>query len=265
MTHGTDPVLSVIIPVWNGERYLAEAITSVLDQKAAPALEVIVIDDGSEDDSSVVAEQFGPQVRCARVAHGGLAAARNSGIALARGEYLLHFDADDLLPPESIASRMAPFASPAAPDLVVGQMFSFVSPDLDCETATRYQVPPGPQRGGLSGATVVRTSFAAKVGELDIRRTHGADLDWMVRAMERGARVVEVSEVVLYRRIHGGNMSLTDGQLAVDRLATVRAALRRRSAEGRSAGLANPDSLPSPLTYLEPEDELDRQRAVEGG
>lgn len=265
MTHGTDPVLSVIIPVWNGERYLAEAITSVLDQKAAPALEVIVVDDGSEDDSSVVAERFGQQVRCARVAHGGLAAARNFGVALARGEYLLHFDADDLLPPESIASRMARFACPAAPDLVVGQMLSFVSPDLNCETAARYQVPPGPQRGGLSGATVVRTSFAAKVGELDISRTHGADLDWMARAMEHGARVVEVPELFLYRRIHGRNMSLADGQLAVDRLATLRAALRRRSAARRPAGLPDPDSLPSPVTFLEPEDELDRQRAVDGG
>ena len=100
------PALSVIIPVWNGERYLGEAIESVLAQEAAPPMELIVVDDGSEDGSTAVAERFGPTVRCARIAHSGLAAARNAGLVLARGEYLLHLDADDVLPPRSIATNV---------------------------------------------------------------------------------------------------------------------------------------------------------------
>jgi len=224
------PQLSVIIPVWNGERYLAESISSVLEQKAAPALEVIVVDDGSEDQSAAVAERFPPPVRCLRIAHGGLAAARNAGVAVAQGEYLLHLDADDLLPQASIATRMAAFEGTGAgepADIVVGQMQVFVSPELGPEAASRYRVPPGPQRGGLS-SSLIRTSFAAQVGRFDTSRRHSADMDWMLRATEHGARVVEVPTVVLRRRIHGGNLSLTPGRFERERLAIVRAALKRR-------------------------------------
>ncbi len=233
MSRGLAPVLSVIIPVWNGERYLAEAITSVLEQEGAPPLEVIVVDDGSEDRSAAVAERFGLPVRCLRVAHGGLAAARNAGWETAQGEYLLHLDADDILPTKSIASHMAEFSGPAPADLVVGQMVSFISPELDGETAARYRVPPGAQRGGLPGASVVRASFASRVGRFDMSHTHSSELDWMARALALGARVVEIPTVVLHRRIHGGNTSLTHGRFETDRLAIVRAALnRRRAAEG---------------------------------
>lgn len=224
------PRLSVIIPVWNGERYLAESISSVLEQKGAPALEVIVVDDGSEDQSAAVAERFPPPVCCLRVAHGGLAAARNAGVAVAQGEYLLHLDADDLLPQASIATRMAAFEGTGAgepADIVVGQMQVFVSPELGPEEASRYRVPPGPQRGGLS-SSLIRTSFAAQVGRFDTSRRHSADMDWMLRATEHGAGVVEVPTVVLRRRIHGGNLSLTPGRFERERLAIVRAALKRR-------------------------------------
>jgi glycosyltransferase involved in cell wall biosynthesis len=224
------PVLSVIIPVWNGERYLAEAITSVLNQVGAPALEVIVVDDGSEDGSTDVAARF--PVRCLRMAHRGLPAARNAGGEIAKGEYLLHFDSDDVLPPTSIASRMSQFHGTSAADIVVGQMVSFISPELDGETASRFRVPSEPQRGGL-GASVVRSCFASRVGLFDTARTNSADLDWMVRAMEQRPQVVELPTVVLHRRIHGRNLSLARSQFAGDRLAIIRDAMhRRREAEG---------------------------------
>lgn len=235
MSLGQAPVLSVIIPVWNGERYLAEAISSVLEQQGVPPFEVIVVDDGSEDRSAAVAGRFPPPVRCIRIAHSGLAAARNSGAEVARGEYLLHFDADDFLPPASIAARMAVLNSPesgGAADIVIGRMVSFVSPELAPETAARFRLPPGSQRCGL-GASMVRTSFAARVGQLDTSLDNGADLDWMLRATELGARVVEIPTVVLHRRIHGANMSLTRGPFERDRLAIIRAAMDRRKPAGR--------------------------------
>lgn len=228
MSRRPDPVLSVVIPVWNGERYLAQAISSVLDQVGAPPMEVIVIDDGSDDGSAAVAERFGPPVRCIRLAHSGLAAARNAGRQIAQGDFLLHFDADDLLPPASIACRMAEFTGPAPADLVVGQLVSFISPELDAETAARYPVSAGSQRGGLPGATVARASFASRVGSFDTSRRHGADLDWMARAVEHGARVVEIPTVVVHRRIHGSNNSLAGARFDRDRLGIVRTALNRR-------------------------------------
>ncbi len=71
-------------------------------------------------------------------------------------------------------------------------------------------------------------SFASRVGRFDTERNNSPDLDWMARAMEIGPHIVEMPEVLLYRRIHGNNMSLSRGQFAEDRLATLRAALNRR-------------------------------------
>lgn len=228
----SDPVLSVIIPVWNREQYLAEAITSVLEQQGVPPLEVIVVDDGSEDRSAAVAKGFGQRVRCVQKAHAGLAAARNAGVEIARGRYLLHLDSDDVLPPGSIATRLVCFAD-SGPDLVVGQMISFVSPDLDRGSAARHRVPNQSQRGGLPGASVVRVEAASRVGGFDVSRADSPDLDWMVRAVSIGLRIVEIPEVVLHRRLHGANMSLRSDGFAADRLAIVRESLNRRRA-GRS-------------------------------
>jgi glycosyltransferase involved in cell wall biosynthesis len=228
VTRGPAPVLSVIIPVWNRAQYLGEAITSVLEQDGLPDTEVIVIDDGSTDGSADVAERFAPAVRCQRIRHGGLAAARNTGVEAARGNLLLHLDSDDVLPARSIATRMAVFHSHPGTDLVVGQMLCFISPELVRQDATCYRLPSGPQRGGLPGASIVRAGFAARVGRFDTARNNSPDLDWMTRATEHDPRVVNVSSVVLHRRIHGGNMSLARDGSASDRLATLRAALARR-------------------------------------
>lgn len=224
------PVLSVLIPVFNGERYLAETIGSVLAQQNVPALEVIVVDDGSEDNSAAVAGRFPPRVRCIRVPHRGLAAARNTGWDAARGDYLLHLDADDLLPTDSIALRMAEFNGDAAADLVIGHMESFISPDLDVISASRFAASTAPRRGGLPGATVVRAAFAARVGPFDSRRRHSPDLDWMTRAMECDPRFVEIKAVVLQRRIHETNLSHARGDQDTARLAILRAVLERRRA-----------------------------------
>jgi hypothetical protein len=98
----TAPSISVITPCYNGGKYLRETIESVLAQ-TYPPLEMIVVDDGSTDDSAAIAESFGPPVRVIRQTNQGESAARNRGIAEARGDYLHFLDADDLLHPEAFA------------------------------------------------------------------------------------------------------------------------------------------------------------------
>src|SRR5438552_10684660 len=94
-THG-DRLVSVIMPVYNGERYLAAAIRSVLAQTYTAA-EVIVVDDGSTDDSAEIVHKFGTAVRYESQLHRGSPdASRNRGVELARGEYLAFLDQDDL-------------------------------------------------------------------------------------------------------------------------------------------------------------------------
>jgi glycosyltransferase involved in cell wall biosynthesis len=97
------PAISVITPCYNGAMYLRQTIESVLTQ-TYPPLEMIVVDDGSTDDSAAIAESFGPPVRVIRQRNAGTAAARDAGLALAQGEYIHFLDGDDLLQPDSFAA-----------------------------------------------------------------------------------------------------------------------------------------------------------------
>lgn len=111
------PLVSIIIPCWNAECYVGEAIESALAQ-TYPNVEVIVIDDGSTDGSLEVIKSFGDRIRWETGPNQGACAARNRGIALARGELIQFLDADDLLYPDKLA-RMAPAAVGNGPSHVI--------------------------------------------------------------------------------------------------------------------------------------------------
>ena len=96
-----NPLVSIIIPCYNTEDYISEAIDSALGQ-TYPDIEVIVIDDGSEDGSLEIIKSYGDRIRWETGPNRGACAARNRGIELARGEFIQFLDADDLLLPEKI-------------------------------------------------------------------------------------------------------------------------------------------------------------------
>jgi glycosyltransferase involved in cell wall biosynthesis len=102
----TNTTVSIITPCFNGGKYLRQTIESVLAQ-SQPSLEMIVIDDGSTDDSAAIAESFGPPVRVIRQPNQGESIARNRGIGEARGTHLLFLDADDLLHADALSTLLA--------------------------------------------------------------------------------------------------------------------------------------------------------------
>jgi glycosyltransferase involved in cell wall biosynthesis len=105
--------ISVVIPTYNYARYLPEAIDSVLAQTYAP-LEIIVVDDGSTDDTPQVLATYGEKIRIIRQDNQGVAAARNTGVAAARGEYIALLDSDDLWLPRKLELQVARFESDPA-------------------------------------------------------------------------------------------------------------------------------------------------------
>ena len=135
-----NPLISVIIPVYNGERYLVEAIESALAQSWRP-IEIILIDDGSTDGSAALARRFAPEVKYEFIDHAGAGAARNRGVALAGGDYLAFLDADDLWTKRKLESQMAVFNSPNPPDLLLGFVEHFISPDVGSPLANKIRCP----------------------------------------------------------------------------------------------------------------------------
>lgn len=100
------PLVSIIIPVYNGEKYIGECIQSVVDQ-SYPNKEIIVVDDGSTDGSRAVVEGFGEPVQYHYQQNAGSAVARNTGIDQAKGSYIAFNDGDDLWAPERLHQQVA--------------------------------------------------------------------------------------------------------------------------------------------------------------
>src|SRR5262249_3527537 len=132
------PLVSVLITVYNNAPYLAEAIESVLAQ-TYPAVELVVVDDGSDDGSGESARRYGQGARYAYQANAGIGAARNHAVALAAGGFLALLDADDRFPGDRLERQMAAFGRDPGLEMVLGHVHEFVSPDLDEATRGRLR------------------------------------------------------------------------------------------------------------------------------
>ena len=228
------PSVSVVVPVRDGAAFLAEALASVLAQEPLPD-EVIVVDDGSADDSAGIAERAGPLVRVVRQAALGPAAARNRGVREARGEWIAFLDADDRwLAGKQRVQAAAVRAAPDA-DMVFGHVRQFFSPEWGREGAPRPEV----LRGVIpTAAWVRRSAFLATGGFSEEWRT-AEWVEWMVRAERAGMRSVTVPDIVAERRIHARNGEAKMGPGRLEYVRVARAAMAARRAGGaRVAGAA---------------------------
>jgi glycosyltransferase involved in cell wall biosynthesis len=219
--------ISVVIPVYNCERYLAEAVASIRAQTVAVD-EILIIDDGSTDGTAEVARALPAPVRHVRRAHEGGAQALNAGVAEARGEFIAFLDADDLWLPGKLAAQRAVLAADPAIDLVFGLMEQFLSPDLPADRRARLICPEGTQPGRTISALLARRAAFDRVGALATDLRTGWFIDWSMRAEDLGLRHVMLPDLVLRRRIHGDNLGLRDTAGRVDYLEVVRRNLARR-------------------------------------
>jgi glycosyltransferase involved in cell wall biosynthesis len=236
--------VSAIVPVFNGERYLAQALRSVRDQTYRP-LEIIVVDDGSTDRSADVAQEFG-EVRYAFQPHTGLGAALNRGVSMARGAFLAFIDADDLWPPHKLAVQLACFARDSSLDIV----FGYIQPFYDAPA--RAAAPsPGPMSGYSKGTMLVTASAFHRVGAFNPSWRVGDFVDWYVRARECGLTAVMLPEVLLMRRIHADNMGRRERARRTDYLRILKQALDRRTGRAGAPPAAGGVLLPPDVQETE--------------
>jgi glycosyltransferase involved in cell wall biosynthesis len=178
------PLVTCIVPCFNGARYLGASIDSILAQTHA-RLEVIVVDDGSTDGSADVVARYGDSVRYHRRANGGPGAACNTGIALASGEFIAFLEQDDLWFPEKTQRQLAEFE--ADPDLqfCVGHIQNFWVPELAAE-ARRYESLPvmQPVPGYVVQTLVARRAVFETVGQFDESLRYACAGDWFLRAAD---------------------------------------------------------------------------------
>src|SRR5262245_54962582 len=191
--HAADALaVTCVLPVYNGELYLREAIDSVLSQ-TVPLFETIVVDDGSTDGTNGVVASYGDRVRYVPQDHAGVAAARNRGISLARTELVAFQDADDVWRAEKIERQLARFRDRLELQLCSTHLQAFSVPGLQHEP--RHLADHQSSRAfpgyGTPPSLLVRRSLFDLVGGYDASLRLGSDVDWFIRATEHRA-VIEV-------------------------------------------------------------------------
>jgi glycosyltransferase involved in cell wall biosynthesis len=194
--------LGFAIPVYNGAPYLGDVLRSILTQ-SYPVNDVVVVDDGSEDDSASVAAAVGPPVRVVRIAHAGIGAARSHAVSLLGSDVLALVDADDMLADGAIAPRMQVLEDHPEVDIVFGHVRSFT------KLIDGRPVPlDEPRVAHVVGGLMVRRIAFERVGPFASGLRVAEGLDWLLRARELGLGELTVPDQVLWRRVHPANNSL---------------------------------------------------------
>ena len=234
-SEGTQALISVIIPVFNGARFLPEAVQNVL-QQGYPCIEIIVVDDGSTDDVAEVAARLPVDVRFLRQDNAGPSAARNRGIRDASGALLAFLDVDDLWPDGTLSSLAAALQTDRDLVVVRGHAQMLV---LDPETgAFHAEGSPAESFPHYIGAGLYRREAFEAVGLFDVSLRFAEDTDWYARLAESGLKAQRLDQVTLHVRRHGGNMTAqkTREELRATTLGAFRKALQRARQAGAPPG-----------------------------
>ena len=203
-------LVSCVIPVFNGERYLSEAISSVFGQTHS-SIEIIVVDDGSTDRTPRILEEMGGRIRSARQANAGPAAARNRGIEMARGDYVAFLDADDLWLPAKTETQLRCFERNPGVAVCTSLMQNFWAQGLAEEEALLKDTDAARPQWGTSQTLLVRRDAFDRVGRLDAALRHRDTHDWLSRARAAGLQFEQLDEVLVRRRLHANNLSRSRG------------------------------------------------------
>ncbi|SFV26164.1 glycosyltransferase family 2 protein [Hyphomicrobium facile] len=229
----TAPIVSIIIPVFNGERHLGEALAS-LEEEPGFQLDIVIVDDGSTDRSLDIVSEISrrdQRLRIIRGPHRGVAAARNVGVQAAEGEFVTFLDCDDVCPRGRIARQLGKLLANPEVAYVVGQTLLF-------EQLDDAQCPwPGSRSVSMLLPTLhcalFRRGVFSQFGLFDEELAFSEDLDFFFRLAEHDKQALVEAEIAsLYRR-HDGNMTRNGRAIRTSTLQVLNKSIARRRAMGR--------------------------------
>lgn len=224
-----NPLISCVIPTYNSERYLKEALESIFAQTYGP-LEIIVADDGSADNTEALVSSYGGQIRFIKQTTSGPAATRNLGLNAAQGELVAFLDADDLWHPEKLSRQMVHFQNDPELDLCLTHAKLFWAETLREEEMQFHNHPRTQPIPGYSTTTLLaKRSAFDRVGFFNTQYWFGDATDWLSRTIEQGLMIEMLPEVLTHHRMHESNLTRRRNEASRDEfLRIVKASLDRR-------------------------------------
>ncbi len=232
MNQESNDLVSVIIPVYNGEHYIEQAIYSVINQ-TYKFLEIILIDDGSTDRSkniikSIQTEQVSRKINYFYQKNQGVAIARNQGISHSKGEYIAFLDQDDIWMPNKLSLQIKFLKDNPNIDFVLGKQKIFLEEGIPQPKWLRPQYLTEEITAYLLGVLLTRKSIFRKIGCFDQTYKYGNDYDWFLKAIDKKLPYHILDEVILLKRIHDCNESYNIDGMTLDMLRYLRQSVYRK-------------------------------------
>jgi len=221
----SNQLVSIIIPVFNAEDYIARAIQSGLDQTYSP-VEILVVDDGSTDGTAGIVKSF-KEVKYFYQSNQGCASARNLGLKHSKGDFIAFIDADDAAPENKLEIQVGVLKKNKSTDIVICHLENRIEQESEL---SEYAINHFINREKISYMSmVVRRDVFNKVGIFDNKHKIASDFDWITRAKQNGLTVEIIPDILQYRYIHKNNISLRpDAGSNARRLKMIKEALDKK-------------------------------------
>lgn len=224
-TEVNNKLISVIIPVRNGINYLTEAVEGI--RRQGMNVEIIAVDDYSSDGTAELAEKLG--CICIRNSKNcGQAASKNKGLGIAKGEYIMFHDHDDVMNVGGLRELYGALEKEEDLMLVMARLKDFVLPDLSDAEKAQVIIKEQPYHGLFTGAILMRKELFDIVGELDGSIHTGELIDLIFKINKLGLKTSRIDFVSCNRRIHGSNFGRTS---KITEFTNYSAILRRKLAK----------------------------------
>ncbi len=204
----TRPLVTVIMPAWNREKYIRQALDSLLEDTWSPK-EIIVVDDGSTDGTAAIVKSY-PDVRYIFQEHQGVSAARNRGLEASTGSYIAFLDSDDLWMSGRIAVSVRFFEDHPGIDYLLARQELFLEEGCVLPEGFSLARFGTPAYSEGTGVLMARKTCFDRAGNFNPHYTKCEDLEWIARASDAGLSMARIPLVAVRVRIHDRNTTCLD-------------------------------------------------------
>ena len=223
-----NPLVSVVMIVKNGEKYLHYAIKSVLIQNYEP-VEIIIVDGHSNDATEKIAKSY-PKVRFVKQEKKGVSDAYNLGIENAKGEFVAFLSHDDTWTPDKLKKQMTYLLEHPEIQYVISKIKYFIEPGATPPSSFRERLLNETPVGRIMETLVARKQAFNLVGKFNTDLSTAEDVDWYARAADANIPMAVIPEVLLNKRIHEDNLSLDVMKNNQNLLKALRESVKRKKA-----------------------------------
>lgn len=226
--------ISVIIPAYNAARFIGDALESVLGQTVPPD-EIIVVDDGSTDETEAEVKKFDGNITYIYKENGGVSSARNRGLELVNGDLITFLDADDVWVENKLEMQLDLLRKKPEYEIIIGLLYRI--PISKTEEIVNQEIEKGEYAASL-GSSLMRKQVFEKVGNFDEELILSQDIDLFFRILEAGIKVLGHEDVVQFYRRHDQNLTRDEEKSNFYHLKAFRKSLvRRRKAGKKDSGM----------------------------